>query len=250
MTKIRTAFAGWKGRMGAVILPGLEREADLEVVARIEQGDDLVATCRAARAEVVVDFTTPAVAAANARKILEAGCHGVIGTTGLSEADLGDLDARARAASRALLVAPNFALGVLLMIRFAAEAARWFPRSEIVEIHHDGKLDAPSGTALRTAEAVGAAGSGATRDAAMAALDARSDARGGLHAGVPVHSVRLPGFLAHQEVMFGGAGEVLTLRHDAFSRECYLPGVLLGVRSVRGRVGLLRGLEAVLPSRP
>ena len=249
MTKIRTAFAGFKGRMGAVILPGLEREPDVEVVARIEQGDDLVAACRAARAEVVVDFTVPAAASSNARKILEAGCHGVVGTTGFTEDDLVDLDARARAAGRALLVAPNFALGVLLMIRFAAEAARWFPRSEIVEIHHDGKLDAPSGTALRTAEAVGAAGSGATRDAAKAASDARTDARGGLHAGVPVHSVRLPGFLAHQEVMFGGAGEVLTIRHDAFSRECYLPGVLLGVRAVRGRVGLLRGLESVLPPR-
>lgn len=250
MTKIRTAFAGYRGRMGAVILPGLEREPDLEVVARVEQGDDLVALCRAARAEVVVDFTTPAVAASNARKILDAGCHGVIGTTGLSEPDLADLGARARAASRALLVAPNFALGVLLMVRFAEEAARWFPRAEIVETHHDGKLDAPSGTALRTAQAVGAAGAGATKDPAKAAADAEAAARGGLHAGVRVHSVRLPGFLAHQEVIFGGAGEVLTIRHDAFSRECYLPGVLLGVRSVRGRVGLLRGLEAVLPARP
>ena len=251
MTKIRTAVAGWKGRMGAVILPGLAREADVEIVAKIEQGDDLVALCREARAEVVVDFTTPAVAAANARKIVEAGCHGVIGTTGFTERDLADLDARARSASRALLVAPNFALGVLLMIRFAAEAALWFPRSEIVEIHHDGKLDAPSGTALRTAEAVGAAGSGTAKSGTgvSGAADAGAAARGELHAGVPVHSVRLPGFLAHQEVMFGGAGEALTIRHDAFSRECYLPGVVLAVRSVRGRVGLLDGLESILPPR-
>ena len=141
------------------------------------------------------------------------------------------------------------------MIRFAAEAARWFPRSEIVEIHHDGKLDAPSGTALRTAEALGAAvdsggaGSGAATGGAPTTPRADGAARGEVRAGVPIHSVRLPGFLAHQEVLFGGVGEALTIRHDAFSRECYLPGVLLGVRSVRGRVGLLRGLESVLPLR-
>ena len=160
MTRIRTAFAGAGGRMGTALLPGLARAADVEIVARIELGDDVGAVARAARADVVVDFTTPAAAAGNARHILEAGCHGVIGTTGLTERDLLDLDARARAAGRALLVAPNFALGVLLMMRFAAEAARWFKRAEIVEIHHDGKLDAPSGTALRTAEVIGAAGSG------------------------------------------------------------------------------------------
>jgi len=241
MSRIRTAFCGAAGRMGTALLPGLEREPDVEVVARIEAGDDLVATARAARAEVVVDFTVPAVAASNARKILEAGCHGVIGTTGFTEADLRDLDARARGAGRALLVAPNFALGVLLMVRFAAEAARWFKRVEIVETHHDGKLDAPSGTALRTAEAIGASGAGG------GPAGGESGARGIVHHGVRVHSVRLPGFTAAQDVVFGGRGEALTLRHDAFSRECYLEGVLLGLRAVRGRVGLLRGLESIVP---
>ena len=242
MSRIRAAFSGWKGRMGAALLPGLERMADVEWVARIEAGDELVAMARAAKAEVIVDFTTPSVAASNAHKILEAGCHGVIGTTGFTEGDLLELDARARGVGRSLLVAPNFALGVLLMIRFAAEAARWFKRAEIVETHHDGKLDAPSGTALRTAQAIGAAGSGGGPVAGDA------DARGSIHHGVHVHSVRLPGFTAAQDVIFGGTGEALTIRHDAFSRECYLDGVMLGIRAVRGRVGLIRGLESVLPT--
>jgi 4-hydroxy-tetrahydrodipicolinate reductase len=242
--RLRVALAGWRGRMGQVIGPGLEREQDLELVARVEVGDDLVATCRAARAEVVVDFTTPAVAASNARKILEAGCDGVVGTTGFTEADLDDLDDRARAAGRALLVAPNFALGVVLAQRFAVEAARWFPRVEIVESHHDGKADAPSGTALRTADLLSRARAGGGPGEGLAG------ARGHDRGGVRVHSLRLPGLLAHQEVVFGGLGEVLTIRHDATSRECYLPGVLLAVRAIGRRTGLLHGLESLLDRAP
>lgn len=244
MSGIRTALAGWKGRMGQVIGPGLERADGVALVARVEAGDDLVATCRAARVEVVVDFTVPAAAAANARRILEAGCHGVIGTTGFSAADLDDLDARARAAGKGLLVAPNFAVGVLLMQRFAVAAAKYFPRVEIVEAHHDGKLDAPSGTALRTADLLGAARAGRAPAAPSAGDD--DGARGHVRAGVHVHSLRLPGLVAHQDVVFGGPGEVLTIRHDAMSRECYLPGVVLAVRAIGGRVGLVRGLEALL----
>ncbi len=244
MTRIRTLFAGAKGRMGTALLPGLERTDDVEIVDRVDVDDDLVERARASRAEVVVDFTVPSVAVANARKILEARCHGVIGTTGFVENDLVDLDARARAAGKAILVAPNFALGVLLMVRFAAEAARWFPRSEIVEIHHDGKLDAPSGTALRTAQAMGAARSGGGPASGEAA------ARGAIHEGVRIHSVRIPGYTAAQEVMFGAPGEALTIRHDAFSRECYLAGVVLGIRTVHSRTGLLRGLESILPPPP
>lgn len=242
MSRIRVALVGWKGRMGQVIGPGLERAADVELVARVEAGEDLAKALAAARCEVAVDFTTPASAASNARAILEAGCQGVIGTTGISATDLDDLDRRARSLSRGLLVAPNFALGVLLMQKFAREAARAFPRSEIVELHHDGKHDAPSGTALRTAQALHAAGSGG------GPTGGPDGARGADVEGVRVHSVRLPGLLAHQEILFGGAGELLTIRHDAFSRECYLPGVLLAVRAIRGKVGLLRGLEAVWPS--
>lgn len=242
MSTIRVALAGWRGRMGQVVGPGLERAEGLELVARVEAGDDLVAACRAARAEVVVDFTTPAAAVGNARAILEAGCHGVVGTTGFEATDLDDLDRRAKAAGRGLLVAPNFAIGVVLMQRFAAEAARWMPRVEIVESHHDGKHDAPSGTALRTAEAIATAVPGAGGGPA-GGLDG---ARGHDAHGVRVHSLRLPGLLAHQDVVFGAPGEVLTIRHDAMSRECYVPGVVASVRAISGRVGLVRGLERLL----
>ena len=219
MTKIRTAFAGYRGRMGAVILPGLEREPDLEVVARVEQGDDLVALCRAARAEVVVDFTTPAVAASNARKILDAGCHGVIGTTGLSEPDLADLDARARAASRALLVAPNFALGVLLMVRFAEEAARWFPRAEIVETHHDGKLDAPSGTALALQRAV---------------------REGDPARPYPITSERVGSVPGIHTLTIDGERESLSLTHAVRDRATFAVGAVSAAEWLVGRSGVFR----------
>jgi 4-hydroxy-tetrahydrodipicolinate reductase len=224
---IRVALSGADGRMGRVVGPAIEREGDMALVARIEAGDDLARVARAARADVVVDFTTPAAAVPNARAILEGGAHGVVGTTGFRAGDLDDLDRRARAAGRAVLVAPNFAVGVVLLLRFAAEAARRFSRAEIVEYHHDGKKDAPSGTALETARRI-------------------AEARGGEVPGVPIHSVRLPGLVAHQEVLFAAPGEVLTLRHDALSRECYVPGVLAGIRAVGGRTGCLRGLESIL----
>ena len=240
MSGIRTALAGWKGRMGQVIGPGLERAEGVTLVARVEAGDDLVAACRAARAEVVVDFTTPAVAAANARRILEAGCHGVIGTTGFGAADLDDLDAREvlRGRHREPLHQEHPHREVRRDEQALARGAR--PRVEIVEAHHDGKLDAPSGTALRTADLLGAARAGGGPSAGD------DGARGHVRAGVHVHSLRLPGLVAHQDVVFGGPGEVLTIRHDAMSRECYLPGVVLAVRAIGGRVGLVRGLEALL----
>jgi 4-hydroxy-tetrahydrodipicolinate reductase len=169
----------------------------------------------------------------------------VIGTTGFSEADLQDLDRRARAKGLLLLVAPNFSLGAVVLERLAAEAARHFPRCEIVEAHHDGKKDAPSGTALATAARVGGAGSGGARAAASAASEA---SRGLDRSGVRVHSVRLPGLVAHQDVLFGREGEVLTLRHDVTSRTCYVEGVLRAVHWVAAsaRAGLVRGLEEVL----
>jgi 4-hydroxy-tetrahydrodipicolinate reductase len=243
MNPIRVALAGSSGRMGSVIGPGLERTDGLSLVAKIESGDDLVEVAKESRAEVVVDFTTPATAVSNARKILAAGCQGVIGTTGFSAADLDALEEEARAASRGLLIAPNFALGAILMQRFAVEAVKYFPRVEIVESHHEGKHDAPSGTALRTAHLLGAADA---KDGPTAGLPG---ARGHERGGVRIHSLRLPGLVAHQEVIFGGVGEVLTIRHDGMSRECYLPGVVLGIRAIRGRVGVLRGLESVLDTK-
>ena len=239
MSALRIVFAGAQGRMGQALLPGLHAEEGIEVVAAIDRDDDLAATLRTADADVVVDFTTPEAAVPNARAILEGGVQGVIGTTGFSLEDLDALDLEARNAGRGLLIAPNFSLGMILLQRFAEETARFFPRVEIIETHHEGKLDAPSGTAQRTAERLAAAG-------AQAGPAGEESARGKDVGGVRVHSRRLPGIQAHQQVLFAGDAETLTLEHHALSRDCYLAGVVAGIRAVPGRVGVLRGLEAVL----
>jgi len=225
--------------MGRALLPGLAAADDVAIVAEVEQGNDLEACARAARADVVVDFTEPASAVANARALLAAGAHGVIGTTGFTEADLESLDTAARAAGRGLIIAPNFALGMVLLQRFAEEAAQYLPAVEIVETHHPDKLDAPSGTAYDTARRIGRAGGRPGRPGS-------EPSRGLDVEGVHVHSLRLPGIAARQEVHFGGVGEALLLRHDAASRDCYLPGVLAAIRAVPDHIGLVRGLENVL----
>jgi 4-hydroxy-tetrahydrodipicolinate reductase len=232
----RVVFAGAKGRMGRALVPGIAAQPDLLLVAEVEIGDDLPSAVRETGADVVVDFTTPEAAMPNARAILAAGAQGVIGTTGFSPADLDALARESELAERGLLVAPNFALGMVLLQRFAEEAARHFPRCEIVETHHPGKRDAPSGTALDTARRL------STTDAPAGENPARGLAVGT----VRVHSLRLPGIVARQEVHFGGEGEALLLRHDATGRECYLPGVLAAIRAIPGRVGLVRGLGALL----
>jgi 4-hydroxy-tetrahydrodipicolinate reductase len=239
--EIRVQFSGARGRMGVALLPGLKAAPGIRVVAETDLGDDLVRAAKESRAEVVVDFTAPAAAVENARKILAAGAHGVIGTTGFTAGDLDRLDREAREAGRALLIAPNFSLGILFLDRFAEELVKRFPRVEVVETHHEGKKDSPSGTALRTAERLAARG-------AEAPPPGPDSGRGVAVGGVRVHSLRLPGVLARQEIHLGAPGETLVLRHEAHSRECYLPGVLLGIRGVVGRVGVLRGLESVFPA--
>jgi 4-hydroxy-tetrahydrodipicolinate reductase len=240
MARLRVLFSGARGKMGQALLPGLRAAPDLEVVGETDLGDDLAKVARATKAEVVVEFTTAGAALANARAILAAGAQGVVGTTGFSAADLDALDREARAAGRGLLVAPNFALGMVLLQRCAEGLVRHYPRTEIVEAHGEAKADAPSGTAQRTAERLARAG-------ARARAGGAGDPSLGLDvAGVRVHSLRLPGVVARQEIHFGGAGERVVLVHEALSRECYLPGVLAAVRAVPGRVGLLRGLEAIL----
>lgn len=236
---IRVLFSGAQGRMGRALLPGLRAAEGIEVVAETGAGDDLVVLIADTRAQVVVDFSVPAAALANARKILTAGAQGVIGTTGFRPSDLDTLDAEAQSAGVGLLVAPNFSVGMLLLQRFAVEAMKWLPRAEITETHHEAKVDSPSGTALHTARLLGQAG-------ALAGPSPQGDGRGLEVDGVQVHSRRLPGLHARQEVHLAGDAETLTLSHEALSRDCYLPGVLAGIRAMPGRVGLLRGLETLL----
>jgi 4-hydroxy-tetrahydrodipicolinate reductase len=239
VARIRVLVSGAKGRMGQVLVRGLGATPDLEVVGETDLGDDLHRAILDRRVEVAVDFTTPEARMTNARAILAAGAHGVIGTTGFTRADLDALDAEARKAERGLVVAPNFCTGVLLLQRFAREAIRHLRRAEITETHHEGKKDAPSGTAVRTAEQLSALG-------AEAAQTPDHPARGVAVGGVRVHSRRLPGIHARMEVLFCSEHEQLLLSHDALSRDAYVPGVALAVRAVRERIGLTRSLEEIL----
>ncbi len=245
--RIRVAVLGAAGRMGSTTVRAVEAAEDLELVAALDAGDDL-ARVAAAGAQVAVDFTVPSVTEGNVHALVDAGVHVVVGTTGWDDA------ARARVRDHladrpgvGVLIAPNFALGAVLTMAFAAKAARWFESVEIVELHHPDKVDAPSGTALHTAHAVAqarrAAGVPASPDATEQSLDG---ARGALVDDVRVHAVRLRGLTAHEEVLLGNPGEQLTVRHDSFDRVSFMPGVLLAVRQVGSRPGLTVGLEHLL----
>jgi len=239
---IHVAVLGAKGRMGSEVVRAVEEADGLEVAAAYDVGDEL----DLAGADVAVDFTHPSAVMGNLRACVDAGVHAVVGTTGFDEARLAELRGwLADAPSVGVLVAPNFGIAAVLMMQFAAQAARYFDSVEIVELHHPRKADAPSGTARRTAELIAAARSGmpAMPDATTESL---SGARGADVHGVHVHAVRLAGLVAHQEVLLGGSGETLTIRHDSYDRASFMPGVLLGVREVASRPGLTVGLEALL----
>lgn len=235
----RVAVLGAAGRMGSVTCEAIDESPDLELVARIGSGDSLEAVLDAG-ADVAVEFTTPATVAANTRWLLERGVHAVVGATGLGEDDLASL--RALVGPANCIVAPNFAIGAVLLMRLAAEVARYLPHVEITELHHDRKVDAPSGTALRTARLIAEA----RGEAVELPGPAGHPARGIVVEGVPVHSVRLPGLVASEEVVFGGPGQTLTLRHNSIDRSSFMPGVLLALRKVAATPGLTVGLEALL----
>lgn len=247
LVPIRVGVLGAHGRMGTEVCRAVEAAPDLALVARLDDGD-AIEGLRAAGAQVVVDFTRPDVVMDNLRWCVSNGLHAVVGTTGFTAERLASVESWvADAAGVGVLIAPNFGIGAVLMMRFAAQAARYFPSVEIIELHHPGKADAPSGTARRTAELVGQA----RRDAGLAAMpdattEALDGARGASVDGVPVHAVRLTGLVAHQEVLLGGDGEILTLRHDSLDRSSFMPGVLLAVREVGSRPGLTVGLEHLL----
>jgi 4-hydroxy-tetrahydrodipicolinate reductase len=231
--------------MGGEVCRAVEAADDLELGASVDAGDDRepLRGC-----DVVVDFTHPGAVMDNLRWCVDAGVSVVVGTTGFTAERLDEVRTwLGGSPASGVVVAPNFGIGAVLMMRFAAEAARFYDSAEIVELHHAGKADAPSGTARlsaqRIAEARRAAGLGDVPDATTSALDG---ARGADVDGVHVHAVRLPGLVAHQEVLLGTAGETLTIRHDSLDRASFMPGVLLAVREVRSRPGLTVGLELLL----
>jgi len=226
---------------------GIDAAPDLELVAALDHDDD-VAQVAAAGAQVAIDFTVPSATEANVHALIDAGVHGVVGTTGWTAQSLDRVrEHLTRAPGVGVLVAPNFALGAVLAMTFAATAARFFESAEVIELHHPDKIDAPSGTARHTAQAIAAAradaGLGAVPDATSTGL---TGARGADVDGVHVHSVRLRGLVAHEEILFGNPGEQLTIRTDSFDRVSFLPGVLLAVRGIAARPGLTVGLEHLL----
>jgi len=247
MTIIRVGVLGARGRMGAEVCQAVESAPDMELVSALDVGDrrqDLVD----AGTEVVVDFTHPDAVMDNIRFCVEQGIRCVVGTSGFAESKLATVrELLAAKPDLGVLIAPNFALGAVLSMRFAQLAARYYQSVEIIELHHAGKADAPSGTAAHTASLIAAtrkeANLGTPPDATTSEAPG---ARGAKVEDVRVHSVRLAGLVAHQEILFGGEGETLTIRHDSLDRKSFMPGVLLGVREIRNRNGLTVGLEHLL----
>lgn len=260
---IRVLVTGAAGKVGSEVVKAVSDAEDMRVVAAVDPGvsgcfvadargahiectQDLAAAIAAFKPDVMVDFTRPDVVESNLRTALAAGVDCVVGTTGLSEELLEELAALAPDGT-CLFFAPNFAVGAVLMMQFAQQAARYLPHVEVIELHHDRKLDAPSGTAIRTARMIAAArGDVPQAPGAETELPEMKGARGALVDGVSVHSVRLPGLVAHQEVVFGGQGQTLTIRHDSIDRTSFMPGVLLAVREVGSHSGLVIGLEKLM----
>ncbi|HYP24167.1 MAG TPA: 4-hydroxy-tetrahydrodipicolinate reductase [Actinomycetota bacterium] len=241
---IRVGVLGAGGRMGAETCRAVDADPELELVPRVGRHDPLE-TLVSARAEVAVEFTTPDSVKENVRFCLSHGIHCVVGATGLGDDDLAEVREWCREGSVNALVAPNFALGAVLMMSFAAAAAKHFDTAEIVERHHERKLDAPSGTALRTARLMNEARGGRAW-ASRRGDESVPGSRGGDASGVHVHSLRVPGSVAHQEVVLGAAGETLTIRHDSLDRTSFMPGVVLAVKQVSRLDGLVVGLENLL----
>lgn len=276
MNKIRVLVSGACGRMGAEVVRAVLAEEDLALVGAVDprgEGRDageaaglpecgvkihptLNEALSESRPDVTIDFTEPGAAAANALAVVAAGARPVIGTTGMNAEDLSGLQQAIELRGTAGIVAPNFAIGAVLLMKFAAEAIRYLPDCEIIEMHHEAKKDAPSGTALYSAQLIAMAQRLAREKDGTSAVQAAvrpeeqilaPGARGGRSHDIPIHSVRLPGFVASQEVIFGGPGQTLVIRHDTTDRKCFMPGVILATRRIVGLKGFYLGLESILP---
>ncbi|MBP2623170.1 4-hydroxy-tetrahydrodipicolinate reductase [Streptococcus oricebi] len=253
---IKVIIAGFKGKMGQAAYKMVTEDPDLDLVALYDPfaPEEQVAGVQVFKskedlkgltADVWVDFTTPAVAYENTRFALEQGYAPVVGTTGFTSEEITELTELSRAKSLGGLIAPNFALGAVLLMQFAAQAAKYFPNVEIIELHHDQKKDAPSGTAVKTAELISQVRT-SQEQGAPDETESLAGARGANFDGMHIHSVRLPGLVAHQEVIFGSQGEGLTLRHDSYDRVSFMTGVNLAIKKVVEGSELVYGLEHLL----
>lgn len=262
--KIRVLVVGACGKMGSEVVRAIDVEPDLELVGAVDNshtGEDIgsIALGQAngvlidnsleralakAEPDVCVDFTRPEGLFTRVQTVLNADVHPVVGTTGLTQVELADLADLCNRLKKGAIIAPNFAIGALLMMKFAAEAARFFPAVEIIELHHPKKVDAPSGTSIKTAEMI--LQTQTKEESEATEIESVHGVRGGELGGIRIHSVRLPGLVAHQEVIFGGPGQILTIRHDSMNRESFMPGVILAIRKVGDLPGLVYGLDKLI----
>ncbi len=258
-------MCGAYGKMGCEVLKAVHKDEELSIVGAVDiksdfidvgeligignigitVGNDLQKVINETKPQVMVDFTRPESVLNNIRLAINNGVCPIVGTTGLSEDDVKELQKLCEQTGVNAIISPNFSIGAILMIKLAQEAAKFFPNVEIIELHHDQKLDAPSGTALRTAELI-TQNRGYLKQGHPAEVEKLAGARGGDLSGIRIHSVRLPGYVAHQEVIFGGLGQTLTIRHDSISRESFMPGVILACKHVLTANGLIHGLEHIL----
>jgi 4-hydroxy-tetrahydrodipicolinate reductase len=237
---IKVVINGALGKMGRVIKDHIVTQKDLQLVAAIDHEDDLAKIIKESKADVVIDFTTPQTVFNNAQTIIAAGVRPVIGTTGMTLDQIQQLEKLCKTKKLGGIVAPNFSMGAILMMKYAQDAAKYFSDAEIIEMHHAQKIDAPSGTAAKTAQMMAQSRKSADDK------PHKDRARGELHHGITIHSVRLPGFFAHQTVIFGGNGETLTIRHDSTDRAAYMPGIFHACREVMKLDHLVYGLEHIL----
>lgn len=241
---IKILVNGAHGKMGQYTVKTLSSQPNLSVVGETGSEQDLATEIKRTNAQVVVDFTNADCVLKNAETIIESGAHPVIGTSGLKQDAIKKLSDRCEKLKLGGIIAPNFSLGAVLMMKYAQEIAKYFSDVEIIEMHHAGKLDSPSGTAVRTAEMLSSVRSAKPDEKKR--RETIPGARGANYQQIPIHAIRLPGLVAHQQIIFGGTGETLTLRHDSIDRECFMPGVVLACNKVLGLDKLVIGLENIL----
>lgn len=265
LKKYKVVLTGVSGKMGKAILDGIINEPDIDVVGAVDIKmlgkdigfltgeepkniyiqEDLEQVFKESKPQIMIDFTNPQAVMKNIRTALTNRVAAVVGTTGLTNHDIEELHILTEKYRTPVFLAPNFALGAVLMMKFAKEASKYFPHVEVIEKHHDQKMDAPSGTAIKTLEMI-AEERNFIEQGASHEFEKIAGSRGGNFQGMRVHSVRLPGLVAHQEVIFGGEGQTLTIKHDSLSRESFVPGVLLAIRNIMGMRGVVYGLEKLL----
>ncbi|MCH9643243.1 MAG: 4-hydroxy-tetrahydrodipicolinate reductase [Gammaproteobacteria bacterium] len=237
---LKVIVSGAQGKMGSITCSTLENADDLQLVGHCNKNDNIDTMIKDLKPDIVVDFTTPSAVYDNCKIIIANKVHPLIGTTGLSNHQIDELKTHCNEQKLGAIIAPNFSLGAILMMKYAKDAASYFPDREIIEMHHDQKIDAPSGTAFKTAELM-------AENCNQNDTNGQTDpSRGKSHHGIPIHSIRLPGLFAHQSIMFGNLGETLTIRHDALNRAAMMPGVLLACRKLPKLDHLVYGLEGII----